>query len=147
MMTLSQKGRYALRALYLLAADGSGHRSTTEALSRRGNIPRKFLELILVDLRNAGVLHSKKGKGGGYTLARDPSDIRLGEIIRITDGPFIALPCARDSGADQCEECDGHSACGTRMVMRQVTDAVARIVDGTSLAGALGRRNRSNAAR
>ena len=134
MMTLSRKARYALRALYALASDEARGPMLIADLAERERIPHKFLELILLELRNAGILRSKKGKGGGYALARAPREITLGQIIRVIDGPLAPIPCVSERAYVRCEECVSEEACGTRMVMKEVRDAVARILDGTTLA-------------
>jgi len=139
MTTLSRKGRYALRALYALAgqmADGGGPMLIAE-LAERENIPRKFLEAILLELKNAGILHSKKGKGGGYALAKNPAEIVMGDVIRTIDGPLAPIPCVSERAYARCEECIDEATCGTRLVMKQVRDAIARILDNTTLASAM----------
>lgn len=145
MTSLSRKGIYALRALYALAGNGSREPVLISELASREHIPRKFLELILRNLKNAGILRSKKGKGGGYMLARHPADLRLGDVIRAIDGPLVGLRCVGED-APRCDDCEDRAACGARMLVKQVGDAVARIVDGTTLAGVLeqcGRAGRS----
>jgi len=82
-------------------------------------------------------LHSKKGKGGGYSLAKNPAEIVLGDVIRVIDGPLAPIPCVSDRGYARCEECADEATCGTRLVMKQVRDAIAQILDNTTLAGAL----------
>ena len=137
MTSLSRKGRYALRALYALAANQGGGPVLIADLAERENIPRKFLEAILLELKNAGVLRSKKGKGGGYVLAKSPDQIVLGEVIRIIDGPLAPIPCVSERAYARCEECVDEATCGTRIVMKQVRDAIAKILDNTTLASAL----------
>ena len=134
MTTLSRKARYALRALYALANDESGGPVLIADLAEREHIPHKFLELILLELRNAGILRSKKGKGGGYALARPPREVTLGQIIRVVDGPLAPIPCVSERAYVRCEECVSEESCGTRMVMKEVRDAIAKILDGTTLA-------------
>lgn len=137
MKTLSRKGRYALRALYALAAHHGEGPMLIADLAEAEHIPRKFLEAILVELKKAGILHSRKGKGGGYVLAREPSKIMMGEIIRVIDGPLAPIPCVSERAYARCEECADEATCGTRLVMKQVRDAMARILDNTTLASAL----------
>jgi Rrf2 family protein len=137
MTSLSRKGRYALRALYALAANQGGGPVLIADLAEREHIPRKFLEAILLELKNAGVLRSKKGKGGGYVLAKSPDQIVLGEVIRIIDGPLAPIPCVSERAYARCEECVDEATCGTRIVMKQVRDAIAKILDNTTLASAL----------
>jgi Rrf2 family protein len=134
MKTLSRKARYALRALYALADDPAGGPVLIADLAAREQIPHKFLELILLELRNAGILRSKKGKGGGYALARPPGEITLGQVIRVVDGPLAPIPCVSERAYARCEECVSEAHCGTRMVMKEVRDAMAKILDGTTLA-------------
>jgi Rrf2 family protein len=134
MTTLSRKARYALRALYALANDESNGPVLIADLAERERIPHKFLELILLELRNAGILRSKKGKGGGYALARPPREVTLGQIIRVVDGPLAPIPCVSERAYVRCEECVSEESCGTRMVMKEVRDAIAKILDGTTLA-------------
>ena len=136
MTSLSRKGRYALRALYALAgnADAGGGPMLIADLAERENIPRKFLEAILLELKNAGVLRSKKGKGGGYVLAKSPDQIVLGEVIRIIDGPLAPIPCVSERAYARCEECVDEATCGTRIVMKQVREAMLAILDRTTLA-------------
>jgi Rrf2 family protein len=134
MTTLSRKARYALRALYALANEETRAPVLIADLAERERIPRKFLELILLELRNAGILISKKGKGGGYALARAPADVTLGQIIRVVDGPLAPIPCVSERAYVRCEECVSEESCGTRMVMKEVRDAIAKILDGTTLA-------------
>ena len=134
MKTLSRKARYALRALYALADDQSHAPVLIADLAAREHIPHKFLELILLELRNAGILRSKKGKGGGYSLARTPREVTLGQVIRVVDGPLAPIPCVSERAYARCEECVSEAHCGTRMVMKEVRDAIAKILDGTTLA-------------
>jgi Rrf2 family protein len=133
-MILSKKAKYALRALLLLAKEhGSGPVLISE-MAQRESIPKKFLELILLDLKNQGVLQSKKGKGGGYFLGKSPEAITLGQVIRALDGPLAPLPCVSQTAYMKCEECTDETTCGIRIVMKEVRDATARILDHTSLA-------------
>jgi Rrf2 family protein len=134
MMALSKKARYALRALYALAADDGKGPTLIGDLAERERIPRKFLETILLELKNEGILHSKKGKGGGYTLAKPPAEITMGQVIRAIDGPLAPIPCLSERAYARCEECDDEATCGTRIVMKQVREAMLAILDRTSLA-------------
>lgn len=134
MKGLSQKSKYALRALQGLArARGQGPLLIAE-LARREKLPRKFLEYILLELRKHGLLRSKRGPGGGYELGREPEQISLGEVIRLFDGPLAPVPCASERGTRRCEDCQDPATCGTRLVMREVRDAMAKILDHTTLA-------------
>ena len=133
---LSQKTKYALKALLLLADDqkaGKGPVLISE-LAERGNMPQKFLEAILLELKNHGILQSKKGKGGGYFLAKSPEDIRIGAIVRILEGPLALLPCASQTSYRKCDECRDDETCGLRILFKEVRDTTAEILDNTSLA-------------
>jgi Rrf2 family protein len=123
-----------LRALYALAGDDARGPVLIADLAEREKIPRKFLEAILLELKNAGVLKSKKGKGGGYSLARPAEQITMGQVIRIIDGPLAPIPCASERAFVKCEECVDEATCGTRQVMKKVRDAIAAILDSTTLA-------------
>lgn len=102
-------------------------------LAKREQIPQKFLELILLDLKNIGVLHSKRGPGGGYSLARPPEQINLGEVIRELDGPLAPVSCVSKNAYKPCPECQDEATCGIRLVMQEVRDAIANILEHTSL--------------
>ena len=130
---LSKKTKYALQALILLTKEyGRGPVLISELAEKEG-IPKKFLELILLNLKNKGILQSKKGKGGGYLLGKPPDRITLGEVIRILDGPLAPLPCVSQTAYRKCDECEDEMTCGIRQVMKQVRDETARILDGTTL--------------
>jgi len=139
MRQLSKRTQYSLRALYALArCYGQGpvlisHLAETEA------IPRKFLEQILLAMKSFGLVESKKGKGGGYTLVRSPEKITVASVIRLMEGPLAPLPCASETRFRKCDECVDIETCGTRIVMREVRDAIARILDSTTLAAVCGR--------
>lgn len=108
-------------------------------LAREERIPKKFLELILLTLKNNGILQSKKGKGGGYYLGKPPRAISMGSVIRILEGPLAPVPCVSETAYAKCEECDNEQACGIRIVMKDVRDAMAKILDNTTLADVLER--------
>ena len=97
-------------------------------------IPKKFLDTILGELRNAGLVNSKKGKGGGYTLARSAQDIRVGHIIRILDGPLAPIQCASKTSYRRCEDCKDETCCGVRLIMLEARDAIAAVLDNRTLA-------------
>lgn len=131
--TLSKKAKYALRALYYLGREYGNGPVLIATVAAREHIPRKFLELILLQLRDRGVVTSKKGKGGGYALAMPPEQITIGAIIRFVDGPLAPLPCASETAYRRCEECVDERRCGTKLIMRQVRDAMAAILDHTTV--------------
>src|SRR5215207_11455970 len=131
---LSKKAKYAIKALLALADHPGLEPVRISDLARAEQIPPKFLELILLGLRNQGFLKSRKGKGGGYLLARDPSDIYLGQIVRMFDGPLAPVPCASQTAYVPCADCPDEATCGVRLAMKEVRDATARILDHTSIA-------------
>lgn len=134
MKGLSQKSKYGLRALQRLAREKGRGPVLILDLAKRERIPRKFLESILLELKNEGVLESKRGKGGGYVLRKDPGQVTLGEVIRLFDGPLAPIPCASERSFKKCDDCHDIATCGTRLVMREVRDAMAKILDHTTLA-------------
>ncbi len=136
MNTLSRRCRYALRALYGLADQHTGDPTPVSEIARREHIPRKFLETILVQLRNASIVEGRQGKKGGYVLRQSPTQITMGAVIRAIDGPLALLPCASETAYRKCEECPDENSCETRLVMKEVRDAVAGILDRTTLADA-----------
>jgi len=131
---LSKRAKYAIKALLALAEHGRDEPMRIADLARREHIPAKFLELILLGLKNQGILQSRKGKGGGYLLARDPSEIYLGQIVRMFDGPLAPVPCASQTAYVPCADCPNEAVCGVHLAMKEVRDATARVLDGTSLA-------------
>ena len=134
---LTKKTKYALRALLLLAREHGHGPILISNVAQRESIPKKFLELILLDLKNQGVLQSKKGRGGGYFLGRAPQEISLGQVVRALDGPLAPVPCVSQTAYLKCEECKDEATCGIRILMKEVRDATARILDNTSLADVL----------
>jgi Rrf2 family protein len=135
---LTQRSRYALRAMLFLAEQAAGGPPVPmNRIAAAANVPRKFLELILADLREAGFLHSHRGKAGGYCLSRPPHLISLGEIIRVIEGPLALVPCVSRTAYRPCNDCRDEAACAIRIAMARVRDETARILDGTSLADAI----------
>jgi Rrf2 family protein len=131
---LSKKTQYSLRALYALARNHGRGPLLIANMAREEAIPKKFLEQILLNLKGQSLVISKKGKGGGYALARSPHHITLGSVIRAIEGPLAPLPCASETRYRKCDECPDAQSCGTRIVMREVRDAIADILDRTTLA-------------
>ena len=131
---LSKRSKYAIKALLALADHERGEPVRIVDLAQEEQIPPKFLELILLGLKNQGILQSRKGKGGGYLLARDPADIYLGQIVRMFDGPLAPVPCASQTAYVACSDCPDEAVCGVHLAMKAVRDATAKVLDGTSLA-------------
>ena len=138
---LSMKAKYGLRALLYLAKQPDQVPVLISELAEKEGIPKKFLELILLELKNHGVLQSKKGKGGGYFLRRKPEAIKLGRVIRVLDGPLAPVPCVSQTAYISCDECEDEKTCGIRLVMKEVRDAIANILDNTSLADVVEKMN------
>jgi Rrf2 family protein len=134
MRTLSKRTQYGLRALYALTRNYGQGPTLIARLSEEEAIPKKFLEQILLSLKSFGLVESRKGKGGGYTLVRPPDQITLAAVIRQMEGPLAPLPCASETRFRKCDECVDVETCGTRIVMREVRDAMARILESTTLA-------------
>ncbi len=130
---LSSKAKYGLRALLSLAKGYGQGPLLISRLAKEEAIPKKFLELILLDLKKAGILHSKKGKGGGYLLGKPPTTISLGQVIRVLDGPLAPIGCVSQTAYKKCEDCVDERSCGIRLTMKEVRDAIACILDGTTL--------------
>lgn len=134
---ISKKTKYALNALIYLAKHHQEGPVLISAIARSERIPQKFLEQILLDLKNNGILQSKKGKGGGYFLGRPAQEIMLGKVIRLFDGPLAPVSCVSQTAYMKCAECRDDTCCGIRMVMKDVRDAISNILDKTSLADSL----------
>ncbi len=134
MKLLSKKTKYGLRALLALAKKQDQGPVQISDLANQEGIPKKFLELILLELKNKGILQSKKGKGGGYFLGKPPDEITLGSVIRSLEGPLAPLPCVSQMAHRKCDECVDEKTCGLRAVLQDVRDATAKILDGTTLA-------------
>ena len=134
MRQLSKRTQYSLRALYALARRYGGGPVLIAELAEREAIPRKFLEQILLSLKSSGLVESRKGKGGGYALARPPDKITVADVIRLMEGPLAPLPCASETRFRKCDECVDIETCSTRIIMREVRDAMSDILDSTTLA-------------
>jgi Rrf2 family protein len=140
---LSQKAKYALRALLVLAehADAPEPLPISE-IANRERISRKFLEAILVDLRDSGLLDSRRGRHGGYRLARPAASITFAEVVRAIDGPLAPIRCASQTQFRPCEDCRDVSTCAIRWAMLKARDALSGALDDCSLADALKQKGR-----
>ncbi len=134
---LSQKCKYALQALLVLARENSDELLLVSEIAERENLPKKFLEAILLELNRNGLVRSRRGRGGGYALAKPADLITFGQVVRIMDGPLAPLACVSVNYYRRCDDCKDEQACDIRKVMRRVRDAIANELDGTSLAAAL----------
>jgi Rrf2 family protein len=131
---LTKKGKYGLKAMLHLAGYEPGEPSLVSEIANSNNIPKKFLDTILGELRNAGFVNSKKGKGGGYTLARPANEIRVGHIIRVLDGPLAPIQCASRSAYRRCDDCIDEKRCGVRLIMLEAREAISAVLDNRTLA-------------
>lgn len=130
---LTKKGKYGLKAAVYLARMVPGSSTQVAEIAETNQIPKKFLDVILGELRNAGFLASKKGKLGGYRLAKPAEDIIVGEMIRALDGPLAPFPCASRNAYEPCEDCDVER-CEVRILMVRIRDAMGTVLDKYTLA-------------
>ena len=131
---LTKKGKYGLKAMAHLAQFSPGRPVPVLEIASTQQIPKKFLDAILSELRNAGLVNSKMGKGGGYMLARTASQIGVGEIVRVIDGPLAPLPCASKTRYQRCDDCLDETKCAVRLVMLDAQRALSKVLDGCTLA-------------
>jgi Rrf2 family protein len=133
---LTRKGKYGLKAMIALAKEHGGGPVLIGDLAEREAIPKKFLENILLALKHRGLVHSRKGPGGGYQLGRAPEEISVGDIVRTLDGPLALVSCVSQTAYSPCEECVTEKECAVRRIFQQVRDQTAKILDGTTLKAA-----------
>jgi Rrf2 family protein len=141
---ISKKTKYALKAMEYLALNSNGKPVLIAELASAGNIPKKFLEFILLALRKGDLLTSKIGKGGGYRLARDPSEISIGSIINILEGGFSLVHCVNGNGTKQCEDGNDPSCCGIHLVMADMKKSITSVLETTTLADIISKRDSAN---
>ncbi len=135
---ISQKAKYALRALIALAKADPKDPLLISRIAEEQKIPRKFLEQILLELKNAGLLASRRGKLGGYALLKPPAEITFGQVLRLIDGPIAPLPCLSRVAYRKCADCPDESSCEIRQVFAKVVAAERAVLDRTSIAEAAG---------
>lgn len=132
---ISQKAKYALRALIALArSHGTDNTQLISEIAEQQRIPKKFLEQILLDLKHHGIVVSRRGKAGGYMLLKSPDMITFGEVMRIVDGPIAPLPCLSRMAYRRCEDCRDEKSCEVRRVFARVAKATREVLDGTTIA-------------
>jgi Rrf2 family protein len=137
---LSQKARYALRALFVLAEkakDPAAASMLIADIAKEASVPRKFLEQILLELKRRGIVHSQRGKYGGYSLGRAPDKIPFAEVIRAIDGPLALTPCASLTAYRRCDDCIDEETCQIRKVILAVRSATADILENRTIADAV----------
>ena len=144
---LSQKARYALHALIVLAEKGGDEPMMIADIAEEARVPRKFLEQILLDLKHRGIVRSIRGRAGGYLLGKAPKAITFADIIRTIDGPLALSPCVSATAYHKCADCEDEQTCAIRKVLLAARDATAAVLESRTLASALtGRRKIRSAA-
>lgn len=141
---LSQRAKYALKAMICLAARRDELPASVTDIAEEANVPRSFLEQILSELKRRNLLISRRGKQGGFILARPPKDITFADIIRHIDGPLALAPCASRTAYRPCPECGDVKTCALRHTLLEARDATAAILEKTTLADASKRHKRLN---
>jgi len=131
---LSNRTKYAIKALLYIYRDQTGAPVHIVDIAKSENIPQKFLELIMLDIKKTGILDSKRGKGGGYFLTQEPEKVLIGTVIRAFEGPIALLPCASVSNYKKCKDCTDEDLCSLRALMMDVREKTTYILDQTSLA-------------
>ncbi|MBB3234027.1 RrF2 family transcriptional regulator [Phyllobacterium endophyticum] len=134
---ISQKAKYALRALVVLARADAGKALFISDIAEEQNIPKKFLEQILLDLKRQGLVMSRRGKMGGYLLLKPAETITFGEVLRLIDGPIAPLPCLSKIAYRRCEDCQDEATCEIRHVFNEVADVTRAVLDKTTIADCL----------
>jgi len=131
---LTKKGKYGLKAMVHLAGLEPNALAQVAEIAKTNSISKKFLDHILTELRHAGLVYSKKGKGGGYALTRPAHEIRVGAIVRALDGPLAPLPCASVTAFRPCDDCSDLKSCSVRLIMVEARNAIANVLDRCTLA-------------
>jgi Rrf2 family protein len=144
---ISKKTKYALKAMEYMAKNTSDRPVLIAELAEAENIPRKFLEFILLSLRKGDLLTSRIGKGGGYRLARDPSEITIGSIIQILEGGLSLVHCLNGNGTKRCEEGHDPSCCGIHLVMVDMKKSITSVLETTTLADIISKEESANRAK
>ena len=137
---ITQKMKYALKALLTLAEEAAKpdpQSLTIEEIAKRSGTPKRFLEHILLEVRNAGVIASVRGRSGGYSLIKSPTDVSLSELLRTIDGPIAPLPCLSRRAYQRCEDCTDEAACRIRKVFAEVFWSYLLIIESLTLADML----------
>ena len=138
---ITQKMKYALKALLALADEAARDQPralTIEEIAARSGAPKRFLEHILLEVRNAGVIASMRGRSGGYRLAKNPSEVSISDLLRRIDGPIAPLPCLSRSAYQRCEDCTDEASCRLRRVFSEVFWSYLILIESLSLADMLG---------
>jgi len=142
----TKKGKYGLKALLHLAALPPAHTALSAEIAAAHGLPQKFLEAIMLELKNSGFVQSRKGKGGGYALAIPAAKIRISEVVRRLEGPLAPIACASQNFYRRCDDCPDERRCAVHMLTVDVRNAIADVLDKTTLADMLVRLGESNSA-
>lgn len=140
---LSKKAKYGINALVYLAKKYEQGPLLIGDIAKHENIPKKFLEAILLDLKNAGILGSKKGRGGGYYLIKSPDEVNMADVVRLFDGAIAFLPCVTHRYYERCEECKDEKTCGIRRLFKEVRDQTVSLLKNNSLSDIIAREQMS----
>lgn len=136
---ITQKMKYALKALMVLGDEraGSCHALRIEEIARRSGTPKRFLEHILLDIRNAGIIASTRGRSGGYTLIKEPAQVSIPNLLRLIDGPIAPLPCLSRNAYQRCEDCTDEASCRIRRAFSDVFWSYLVLIESLTLADLL----------
>lgn len=134
---ISQKAKYAFKALVVLARRGRGESVQTDEIAQEGAIPRKFLEQILLQLKASGLVESRRGRAGGYLLTADPAAISVSQVLRIVDGPIAPLACISRTAYARCKDCRDETLCAVRRLFAETYATTLERLEQTTLAVAL----------
>ena len=144
---ISQKAKYAFKALFHLAEQSDGASVQIEEIARAAGVPRKFLEHILLDLKRKGIVASRRGRAGGYVLVIAPDALTIGNVLRAVDGPIAPLPCNSRTADRRCDDCSDEKTCVVRRLFADTYAATLLLMDGTTLADAMAGRTPSEVKR
>jgi Rrf2 family protein len=134
---ITQKAKYAFKALFHLATLPAGESLQIEEIAKGAGVPRKFLEHILLDLKKKGVVESRRGRAGGYVLLKQPSEMTIGDILRAVDGPIAPLPCISRTAYRRCDDCKDEKTCSVRRLFADTYSAMLLLWEGTTLEDAI----------
>jgi Rrf2 family protein len=134
---ISQKAKYAFKALFRLAEQEPGSSLQIEEIASGAGVPRRFLEHILLDLKRKGIVASRRGRAGGYALVVGPAELTIGAVLRAVDGPIAPLPCISRTAYRRCDDCSDEKTCVVRRLFADTYAATLLLMDGTTLAEAL----------
>ena len=144
---ITQKAKYAFKALFHLAEQPGGKSIQIEEIAKGAGVPRKFLEHILLELKKKGIVASRRGRAGGYVLIKKPGEMTIGNILRAVDGPIAPLPCISRTAYRRCTDCKDEKTCVVRRLFADTYSATLLLMDGTTLADAMAGRTPTEVAR